>query len=283
MKNDFALPPKVAAIHDISGFGRCALTVIIPTLSAMGVQVCPVPTAVLSTHTGGYDGYTFLDLTDEIAPYTDHWKSMKLSFDAIYSGFLANSLQISLVSDFIDTFRTKATLVAVDPVMGDNGEIYKTYCNELCDGMKKLVKKADLITPNITEAAYLTETPYKPEFTLDETREILKKLSDFGCEKIVVTGIRCKDIMYTAYSENGRTGIISNRYIDKNYPGTGDIFASCLLGKLLDGETLEKAVAFSSDFVMMLIEKSSHFDYPEREGVLLEKYINFLTKGCASE
>ena len=278
MNSNNAPMPKVAAIHDISGYGRCALTVIIPTLSAMGVQVCPVPTAVLSSHTGGFDGYTFLDLTDEISAYADHWKKMNLTFDCIYSGFLANATQISLVSDFIDNFGTSSTLIAVDPVMGDNGEIYKTYCNELCDGMKKLVCKADLITPNITEAAYLTGTPYKSEFSLSESYEMLKKLSDYGCRQIVITGILHKNTVNTVYYDNGPMGVISNAYIDKNYPGTADIFSSCLIGKILSGDNLEKATASASEFVLMLIEKSSHFDYPEREGVLLEKYLSHLMK-----
>lgn len=278
MKKDYAPLPKVAAIHDISGFGRCALTVIIPTLSAMGVQVCPVPTAVLSTHTGGYEGYTFLDLTSEIPAYTAHWKDMGICFDAIYSGFLANATQINMVSDFIDSFGKKS-LVVVDPVMGDNGEIYKTYSGELCDGMKRLVKKADVITPNLTEAAYLTNTPYKTQLSQDEAYEMLDKLSDFGCKKIVITGIHNADNIITAYYDEGHKGLVSNNRINKNYPGTGDIFSSCLTGKLLSGDSIENAVKFTSDFVAMLIEKSSHFDYPEREGVLLEKYLNFLFKG----
>ncbi|MBE6687651.1 MAG: pyridoxamine kinase [Ruminococcaceae bacterium] len=278
MKKDNAPPAKVAAIHDISGFGRCALTVVIPTLSAMGVQVCPVPTAVLSTHTGGYEGYTFLDLTDEISPYASHWKKINLSFDAIYSGFLANATQIKQVSDFIDTFG-KNSLVVVDPVMGDDGKIYKTYCSELCDGMKSLVKKANLITPNITEAAYLTQTPYKPDFSKSEAYEMLDKLSNFGCEKIVITGIHNENSIMTVYSDNGQKGVFSCKMVNKNYPGTGDIFTSCLTGKMLDGENFAQAVKFSSEFVSMLIEKSSHYDYPEREGVLLEKYLYFLLKG----
>jgi len=273
MNSNNAPLPKVAAIHDISGYGRCALTVIIPTLSAMGVQVCPVPTAVLSSHTGGFDGYTFLDLTEEMTPYANHWKSMNLSFDCIYSGFLGNAEQIRHVSDFIDNFSSSSPLIAVDPVMGDNGEIYKTYNDELCEGMKKLVRKADLITPNVTEAAYLTATDYKAEFTLPEAYEMLKKLSEYGCKKIVITGIICKNTVSSVYYDNGKTGVITNSYIDKNYPGTGDIFSSCLIGKILSGESLENATAFTSDFVLMLIKESSRFEYPEREGVLLEKYL----------
>lgn len=276
MEKDFARLPKVAAIHDISGFGRCALTVIIPTLSAMGVQVCPVPTAVLSTHTGGFDGYTFLDLTNEIPPYVSHWKNMGLYFDAIYSGFLANHTQISIVSDIIDNFKSPSNIVVVDPVMGDEGKIYKTYNQQLCDGMKKLVAKADVITPNVTEATYLTGTDYKSHFSKNEIYDILNKLSEYGCKKIVITGIRNDNNVISAYYDNGKIGIKENAYIAKNYPGTGDIFASCLTGKLLNGVSFENAVDLTSDFVAMLIEKSSLFQYPEREGVLLEKYLYLL-------
>ncbi|MBQ9941263.1 MAG: pyridoxamine kinase [Clostridia bacterium] len=277
--NSFNAPlPKVAAIHDISGYGRCALTVIIPTLSAMGIQVCPVPTAVLSSHTGGFDGYTFLDLTDQFAPYANHWQTMDLKFDCIYSGFLANATQISLVSDFIDKFGKNMPIIAVDPVMGDNGEIYKTYCDELCSGMKSLVRKANLITPNITEATYLTSTPYKPEYSREQAYEIVKKLMEYGCKQIVITGIMYQNTINTVYCDNGNMGIITNPHINKNYPGTGDIFSSCLIGKILSGESLQNAAGFASEFILMLIEESSRFDYPEREGVLLEKYLHYLLK-----
>ena len=147
--------PRVAAIHDLSGFGRCSLTVAIPILSAMGLQCCPVPTAFLSTHTGGFQGFTFLDMTDELPKITEHWKSLNLHFASVYSGFLGSERQIDLVSQFIHTFRAPGTIVVVDPVMGDDGRAYQTCTPALCAGMARLADAADVITPNLTEAAFL--------------------------------------------------------------------------------------------------------------------------------
>ena len=152
--------PRVAAIHDMSGFGRCSLTVAIPVLSAMGVQCCPLPTAFLSTHTGGFTGFTFLDMTEEMPKIAAHWQSLNLRFDAIYSGFLASERQIGIVSDFVRTFRRPDTLVVIDPVMGDDGKAYQTYTPALCSGMARLAELADVITPNLTEAAFLLGRSY---------------------------------------------------------------------------------------------------------------------------
>ena len=153
--------PRAAAIHDLSGFGRCSLTVAIPILSAMGVQCCPLPTAFLSTHTGGFEGFTFLDMTREMPKVTAHWQSLDLRFDAIYSGFLGSARQIGVVEDFIYTFRRKNTIVVIDPVMGDDGRAYQTYTAEMCEGMCRLSALADVITPNLTEAAFLLGRPYE--------------------------------------------------------------------------------------------------------------------------
>ena len=153
--------PRVAAIHDMSGFGRCSLTVAIPVLSAMGVQCCPLPTAFLSTHTGGFQGFTFLDMTEEMPRVAEHWKSLGLTFSAIYSGFLGSERQIGIVADFIRDFRTPDTVVVVDPVMGDDGQAYQTYTPAMCGGMARLAELADVITPNLTEAAFLLGLDYR--------------------------------------------------------------------------------------------------------------------------
>ena len=152
--------PCVAAIHDMSGFGRCSLTVAIPILSAMGVQCCPLPTAFLSTHTGGFEGFTFLDMTDEMPKAARHWKSLGLHFSAVYSGFLGSARQITIVADIIRDFRGDGVVV-VDPVMGDGGAVYRTYTPEMCAGMTHLAEQADVITPNLTEAALLLGIPYE--------------------------------------------------------------------------------------------------------------------------
>lgn len=156
---------RVAAIHDLSGFGRASLTVIIPTLSVMGIQVCPVPTAVLSTHSGGFTDYVFHDLTGVMGDYGAHWKKLGLSFDCIYSGFLGSPRQASIVSSFIDDFKTERTLTVVDPVMGDNGSLYNSVSKDMVPEMRKLIAKADIIVPNFTEAALLLNTEQKKRLT----------------------------------------------------------------------------------------------------------------------
>src|SRR6056297_2812865 len=153
--------PRAAAIHDISGFGRSSLTLILPVLSTMGVQVCPLPTALLSTHTGGFDDYFFLDLTEHMQPIAAHWKQLKVDFDTIYSGFLGSSAQVEIVRRFIDDFRTgdEDQLIMVDPVLGDDGQLYGPFDSTMVEEMRRLVEKADIITPNVTEASFLLDVP----------------------------------------------------------------------------------------------------------------------------
>ena len=153
--------PRVAAIHDMSGFGRCSLTIVLPVLSAMGIQCCPLPTAFLSTHTSGFQGFTFLDMTDEMSRVAAHWKALDLDFQAIYSGFLGSGRQIGIVEGFLRDFRKADTLVVVDPVMGDHGRVYQTYTPAMCAGMARLAERADVITPNLTEAALMLGVPYE--------------------------------------------------------------------------------------------------------------------------
>lgn len=268
---------RVAAAHDLSGFGRCALSVIIPVLSVMGVQVCSLPTAVMSTHTGGFDGYTFLDLTGELERYYRHWKSLDLTFDAIYSGFLGNEKQIGQISDMIDLFQSPVVLV--DPVMGDDGVLYSTYNNALKEGMKRLIEKATVITPNITEAAFLLDEEPRRVYSERQIDSYLERLAARGIRMVVITGIHRGDRVTTSYiDQNGRKGSETLRHIDKNYPGTGDIFSSVLLGELLEGKELAAAAARASEFVRRLVEYSSEFNYEIREGVLLEAKLNELKK-----
>ena len=174
-----SLVKKVAAIHDLSGYGRASLTTIIPILSNMKVQVCPVPTAILSTHTGGFEGYSFIDLTDYMQEHIAHWKRLDLDFDCIYSGFLGSPKQIEIVADFIDYFGKKSKFIVVDPVMGDNGKLYSTMDNEMVVGMRNLIKKADIITPNFTEVMYLLGKEYDKNIDIENVEDIYWKLSFF--------------------------------------------------------------------------------------------------------
>ena len=245
--------PRVAAIHDMSGFGRCSLTVAIPVLSAMGLQCCPLPTAFLSTHTGGFEGFSFLDMTDEMPRAAEHWKTLDLGFQCIYSGFLGSERQIQIVSDFIRDFREEDTVVVVDPVMGDHGTVYQTYTPAMCEGMVHLAEQADVIVPNLTEAALLLGVPYG-ELPTGENgcREIVERLSLDGRRSVVLTGAYAAPELTGAMcfdAKTGRTKSVQVRRIPREFYGTGDVFASVLAGALVKGETLPDASRQAVEFV----------------------------------
>jgi len=192
--------PRTAAIHDLSGFGRASLTVIIPILSTMGIQVCPLPTAVLSAHTGGFEDYRFLDLSAHMRSMIDHWRILELSFDELYSGFLGSSEQIEIVSELIDDFALTEQLVIVDPVMGDGGKPYGPIHSELIDGMRRFVRKAKVITPNFTEACFLLDREYLGQIEPGEMKEWLILLSEFGPSIVITTSV--------PVSRDGRTSAV---------------------------------------------------------------------------
>ncbi|MBQ5357004.1 MAG: pyridoxamine kinase, partial [Oscillospiraceae bacterium] len=237
-------PARVAAIHDLSGFGRCSVSVILPVLSAMGNQVCPVLTAVLSTHTGGFGEVVFRDLTDYIKPALEHYKSLDIDFEAVYSGFLGSEEQVDSCLEFFKSYPN--ALKIVDPVMGDNGKAYRTCTKSLQSRMKELVEVADVITPNLTEASMLLGENYRTEpMTVNEARSLLLKLHGLGPKKIVVTGVELAtgilaNIGYD--SEQGSFWYSPCDYIPVHYPGCGDIFASVLIGAMLGGASLPIAI-----------------------------------------
>lgn len=276
------IPPKVAAIHDLSCFGRCALTVIIPTLSALGVQTVPIPTALLSTHTGGFENMFFADLSREMDGISSHFSELGISFDAIYSGFLGSVAQIGRVSDFIDRFAKKDAPILVDPVMGDDGALYSTYTKELGEGMRHLVQKADIITPNYTEACFLTGTEYRPtdKMSRDEIVELahslIKKLLRFGQKKIAVTGFESADSVLTLGVDSDGIFTDERPKHSASYPGTGDVFASVLLGSILNGESFKDSVHKACGFTAEVIEYTMQFPTPHREGVMLEPCLKHL-------
>lgn len=273
--------PRVAAIHDLSGFGRCSLTVAIPILSAMGVQCCPLPTAFLSTHTGGFSNFTFLDMTDEIPKVAAHWKSLDLRFQAIYSGFLGSERQIAMVEDFLRDFRTPNTLAVIDPVMGDHGEVYQTYTPAMCAGMAQLAQQADIITPNLTEAALLLDIPCQ-ELPQGEAgcREIAERLSLDGRRGVVLTGASSAPDLTGAMCfdpKTGRTEAIQTRRVPQEFHGTGDVFASVLTGALVQGMQLSEAVRQAVEFVRACAERTAKARIPMREGVEFEPLLWLLT------
>ena len=270
--------PRIAAIHDLSCFGRCSLTIALPVLSAMGCQCCPLPTALLSAHTG-FSGNTFLDLTVEMGRIADHWAAMDLQFDAIYSGFLGSADQVDTVARFFDTFKKSDTAVIVDPVMGDHGTAYRTCTPELCRGMRVLAENSDVITPNLTEAALLLDRPYE-EIQRTDAYEVVRRLSVGGRRSVVLTGY---------FSEPGQTGALcfdrdsgESKAVQtprepQDFSGTGDLFASVLAGGVARGVPLFQAAQAAADFVRDCIARTLAEGLTEQDGVDFEPLLGQLT------
>ncbi|MBQ7383607.1 MAG: pyridoxamine kinase [Clostridia bacterium] len=278
---------RIAAIHDLSCFGRCALTVVMPTLSSMGYQVIPVPTALLSSHTGGFTDMYFEDMTDAMGEISEHFERLGLKFDAIYTGFLGSEEQIDVVLEFIKRFSDEDTLIFVDPVMGDDGVLYSTYTTRLRDRMKELCAVADIITPNVTEASFLSGIEYKDTSDYTESdafayaEELRGALAELGRSKIIITGIPHRGDMFGTYGHTEREFsdgyMYSVKRVRKSYPGTGDLFASVLLGCIMAGEALGDAVRFASNYICEVMNYSAGFDTPVREGVAFERFLGELS------
>ena len=262
--------PRVACINDISGFGRCSLTTALPVLSVMGVQACPVPTAVLSKHTG-FPDYTFTDLTDALPDYFQSWRT--LDFDWIYSGFLGSIGQIRHVKHFFRFQKAKNPdcRILLDPVMGDDGKRYSTYSEELCRAVRELVAEADVITPNITEACLLTGIPYRSECLSDsEAIALARALTNLGCESVVITGIVQENTIGNLTYQYGIPGFTAVHRTQCLFSGTGDLFASVLCGALARGRKLPEAAAEAGEFLSEVTQYTLKANTPASEGVLFE-------------
>ena len=256
---------RIMAINDISCLGKCSLTVALPILSASGAEACPVPTALLSTHTGDvFSGYTFKNLDDQIMPVTEHWKKLGVEFDAIYSGYLGSYEQIKYVEKIIDNFRNDSITVLVDPVMGDNGKLYAGFDEKFAKGMLELCKKADIIVPNITEVSYMLNVAYKDIFDEKDICNLFDLFKEKGINKVVITGVHMEnDIVACAVFDGEEIYFVKNKKISGMYHGTGDVFASALLGAYEKGKTLKEAVEFAAWFVYecILITKNRYGEY----------------------
>lgn len=273
---------RVAAIHDISGFGKCSLTIIMPIIAAAGIEVCPIPTAVLSTHTGGLGENTFRDLTDDIIPFAEHWKSLNISFDAIYSGYVGSLKQLEILNKVIDMLGTKDTLKIVDPVMADNGVLYRKFTRDFPSKMLQLIKKADIVIPNLTEAALLLDRPYNPgPYTEEYIQDLLKSLSRLGPSKVVLTGVHYDDETLGAATYDKSTGRYSyakSPRAEGHYHGTGDLFASALVAALLNGYELTRSVQLAVDYTFTSIARTKDAGTNARYGVNFEAGIgDFIT------
>ena len=269
--------PRIAAIHDLSCFGRCSLTIALPVLSAMGCQCCPLPTALLSAHTG-ISGFTFLDTTDEMRRISAHWSQLSLHFQAIYTGFLGSAPQINLVEDFLRRFHAPDTLLVMDPVMGDHGTPYKTCTPALRQGLRELVAQADVITPNLTEAAILLDIPYHESQTADAS-ELVRALSLQGQRSVVLTGYAAApgQVGALCYDRDTRqVEAVQTARVPQDFPGTGDLFASVLTGALTRGAPLLQAARTAVDFVGSCVARSVAEGAGEAEGVDFEPLLRQL-------
>lgn len=299
---------KIAMINDLSGYGRCSLTVAIPILSAMGIQCCPVPTSILSNHTG-FPVWFFDDYTDKMRQYLEKWKELNLSFDGIVTGFLGSEKQIQIVMEAIEGFKTPDTRVIVDPIMGDHGKAYATYTPRMCREMEKLVRMADVVTPNVTESCMLTGREYKSwGWSRKELEEMAREIQAIGPGFVVITGVgsRPKEEGWDkalnmqeqkedeAKGKPGDQGSLTNvvlkpdgtifyqrsKKIGRERPGTGDVFSSIVAGTAVQGWDLQEGVQMAARFVKKCIEQSDELEIPVTNGVCFEEVLPELIMEC---
>ena len=277
--------PKVAAIHDLSGLGKCSLTAAIPILAALGVQACPLPTAALSNQTG-FASYTGQDLTGQLEGFAQAWRQLDVRLDGIYTGFLCNNRQIDFVSGFVREFAVPGSLVLIDPVLADNGRYYALFDHSTCQAMIRLIRQATVITPNLTESCFLTGRTAE-DYTALAARpdpgvivEMARALSRTGPSTVVISGIPMgEEIATLGYQSRTDQAVwVKNRRIGPGYSGTGDILASVLCGCLIRG----KSLSYALDKAAVFLEKSVARAYVEgtdpNEGVDFEEYLYLLTE-----
>lgn len=271
---------RIMTIQDISCVGKCSLTVALPIISAAGVETAVLPTAVLSTHTA-FPKFTFRDLTDEITPISDTLKELKIDFNAIYTGYLGSFEQLSLVDKFITDFKGKDTFVLIDPVMADHGKLYKGFTEEFARAMAGLCSKADLVVPNITEAAFMLGIPYEPDYDEEYIRSLLKHLTTLGCPRAALTGISFCDTEIGVYYYDSITDTYFKYFNEKlpvAYHGTGDTYASAALGAIMRGMSVEDALAVAVDFTLECMKKTEEDPTHRFYGVNFESALPYYIK-----
>lgn len=271
--------PKVAAVHDICGYGNCSLGVALPVLSAGGIEACAVPTSVLSAHTL-FPSYTFFDTTPTLADFFLNWKELDVTMDGLYTGFLGSAEQIDLILTYCDYFPDSYRVI--DPVMGDHGTPYPTYTEEMCNEMKRLVPMADILTPNLTEASILLDTPYPGQSISPEQGEAISKaLLDMGAKHVVLKGIeRDKTIYNAVMGQNLAYRESPHALHEVSLHGTGDLFASCLTAGIFSGHSLEDSVIFSANLVYRAIDLSTSQPDFQRRGVNYEPLMVDISRFC---
>lgn len=269
---------RIVTLQDVSCIGKCALTVALPVISAMGVETAVIPTALLSAHSV-FPDFTFMDLTDQIAPIARHWKNQNLQFDAIYTGYLGSEHQIEVVSDFFDEFKTEDNFIFVDPAMADQGRLYAGFDMNFAGAMTKLCRKADIIDPNITEACFMTGMPYRESYDERYVRKLMDRLSDLGAKTVVLTGVSL---------EPGKTGVVGmdvstgktyhyfHPQFKGQFHGTGDIFSSSVVGALMNGKSLDESLRIAANFTYECIRQTAKDENSNWYGVSFEKALPYL-------
>lgn len=278
---------KIAVINDLSGFGRCSLTAAISVISAMGVSPCPLPTAILSAQTG-YPSYYCDDYTEKMEYFRSEWAKMNISFDGIYTGFVASEEQIHQIFRFLDTFDKPETFLLVDPVMGDNGITYDMFTPTLLAQMKKLSQKADIITPNLTELCLLTDADYIDILNTADYKSMILKIQAMaqrfcksGPEHVIVTGIQFIDennakYMGNLYVTKDTYELLSFPYVGGSYSGTGDLFASCLCAGIARGDDIPSIIKKAGKFIELSLKDSVEEHINRNDGVNYEKFLSLL-------
>jgi pyridoxine kinase len=272
---------RIVAVHDLSCIGRVSLMAVVPILTTMGLQVCPLPTALLSCHTQ-FPEYTFLDLTEEMRRIVENWKQQHLRFHAFYTGYLGSPAQVQVVKDLLRDFKQEDDLVVVDPVLGDNGNLYKGMSLQMVEEMRDLIRHADVISPNMTEMFFLLDEPYHSG-TIDDRdlKSYLHELSTFGPEIVIVTSVPVEDNPHltSVYAYNridGRYWKVTCPFLPAHYPGTGDAFTSVITGSLMHGDSLPVAIDRATQFILQGIRATFGYDYNNKEGIMLEKVLHNL-------
>ena len=273
----FKRQKRMALINDLTGFGRCSLAVMLPIVSAMKVQACPVPTALLSVHTGFSSHYIY-DCTHLMMPYIDNWEENGLEFDGICTGFFGSAEQIDIAGEFIKRFRRDNTLVIIDPVMGDHGRLYSSYTKEMCREMRKLVSLADVLTPNLTEVCELLDIPYPKGGAAGDAAlyEMAQRLAHEGAAKIVITGMETAGRINNFVFEGRQCDSVSSPKIGGERSGTGDAFAAVVAADLINGATLKSAVKKAAAFVNKTVAYAEELNLPWNYGLPIEEYLTEL-------
>lgn len=270
---------RVVTIQDISCLGQCSLTVALPILSAMHIETSIVPTAVLSTHTAFFKGFTCHDLTSELKPIKEHWLKEGFKFNGIYSGYLASSEQIDLVKEYVNDFKNDDDFIYLcDPAMADFGKMYPAFDESFADKMAELCGIADYIIPNITEACFLTHSEYKEQYDKEYIEELLKKLYNLGCKHVIITGVSFKEgELGAAIYDGSSVDYCFNKRVNLVFHGTGDIFSSVCFGGLINHLSLYDSVKLAVDFTLASIEATKDIAKEHWYGVCFENVLNILT------